>query len=120
MSGVLVALLAGAEAALQNISGGTARFKSDGTSVANLSSPNWHSPTTAGIGSSRWVRITITASDFAVVLSPASSTWHSLASDVLFSATGGIGGCSGLYEIASDSAGANLISRGLFSVSNAA
>lgn len=59
----------------------SAQFLNDGTTnlLDALSEPNWHSPTTASIGSSYWVRATLLTGD-----SPSTgtmNTWIALSTD---------------------------------------
>lgn len=100
----------------------TVAFNSNGTmsygTTSGGESANWHVPTTGGIGSSFWYRITQTGGS--VFFSVSTGVWLSLASGSgTISATGGAGGASGTVEFATDSGGLSIVGNGDIAVSNA-
>lgn len=98
--------------------GGTVTLASTGAASGSGTS-DWWLPNSAGVGARYWARTTRTGGDSGVVFSPASGSWHSLAAGETWGATGGIGGCQGTIEFASDSGGSNIVASGTISVSNA-
>ena len=78
-----------------------------------LASGNWGTPTTAGIGSSYWVRFTRTQNAFAPGVASPSTGWLQLSSNqyvyVYNPASGGI--ATGIYtvEISTNSGGTNIV-----------
>lgn len=100
----------------------TVAFNSNGTmtygTTSGGESTNWYSPTTVGIGSSYWYRVTKTSG--AANFSVSTGVWLSLASGSgTISATGGPGSAVGTVEFATDSGGASIVGNGDIIVSNA-
>jgi len=78
------------------------------TDEANYPS-NWATPTTTGIGSSYWARVTVTSG---TLTSGTTGSWVQLSSNTTWSKnTTGTGGATVLFtlEIASDSGGSNIL-----------
>lgn len=104
-------------------SGGTAyaeyTFSTDGTIVGGSSQAgsfsvgNWTTPTTAGIGSSYWIRVTQTSSSGPSTEYGASrGVWLQLSSSRTFGVEKTANGLSArvyTFEIASDSGGSNIV-----------
>ena len=90
-----------------------------------LASGDWATPTTAGLGSTHWLRVTLTSvaggsnigePNGAIFYTPSDSGWSSLSMNLLAIAVGvDVGAAGGVYavytvQIATDSAGSNIIS----------
>lgn len=93
-------------------------FYSDGTidastNAGTVSAGSWATPTTAGIGSSYWIRFTETGSySTTTVTGSTRGVWLQLSTSRLYGVSRGIIGAGGRYytvEIASDSAGATIV-----------
>lgn len=100
---------------------GTVTLNSNGTVSYGAPSggdetANWYSPTTAGIGSSHWFRLTKTGGS--MTFDPAPGSWLPLSSNTLIQVGGGIGSCTGTIEFATDSGGTNVVGLGTISVNN--
>lgn len=129
MSGIMSLLMAGKQllGSTGAVVGGdftatTVAFNSNGTmtygTTSGGESPNWYAPTTGGIGSSFWYRLTKTSG--AANFSVSTGVWLSLASGSgTITATGGIGSAIGTVEFATDSGGASIVGNGDIAVSNA-
>jgi hypothetical protein len=104
------------------VTSATARviIKSDGRVASKINGipsesieTNWHGPTTSGIGSSRWAKLTKLAGDNPT--GPTLATVHALSSDLTISlvrsTTGSTDGTY-LVEIYSDSAGTTKVGQG--------
>lgn len=124
MSGIALALLGGASASGavgQSFSAGYVEFLTDGTvqTGSNLGggatlAGNWYSPTTGGIGSSRWLRL---ISGGGRSFTPSNGTWIALSS-LVHVVNDGIGGTSGTYDIATDAAGVTIVTTGAITTNN--
>jgi hypothetical protein len=104
-------------------SGGTAyaeyQFNGDGTIVGgnsqsgSFSVGNWTTPTTAGIGSSYWVRCTQTSSSGpSTQYGNSRGVWHQISGAPVFGVSKTANGLSArvyTFEIASDSGGSNIV-----------
>ena len=99
-------------------SSGTVQFNSDGTILLTASfagaatgPANWYAPPVSGVGSSYWVRWTLTAGTFTT---GTAGVWLSLATgaSVGKSLGSGTGAASATFtvQIASDAAGATILS----------
>ena len=99
-------------------------FNPNGTVTAStsnfgtVSSGNWATPTTTGIGSSYWVRATQTGAygtggfGGAVPYGSAKGVWHQISNSPYFGVSrmgGGMGGFYYTIQIASDSGGSNIL-----------
>lgn len=93
----------------------TATFSANGT-VSQSGSPtetnggaplqNWFTPTTGGIGSSYWLRVTATSGTF----TSETSGWHSLSSGSVYTKGGtGSGSVTFTVEISSDASGTPVV-----------
>jgi len=99
--------------------GGSVVLKADGTALS-ATDTYWAHPTPhAGIGARYWYRLTRTGgANPAVGFNPSSGVWRSLATDQTVQASGGIGGCTGTVEFATDSSGLNIVATDLISANN--
>lgn len=100
--------------------GSTVTFESDGDATGTSYSGNasWYSPTTAGIGSSHWVRTTKTGGVGSAVIDPADGAWNSLTAGVTWTVSGGAVSYEGTVEVATDSGGSSIVGTGTLVVSN--
>lgn len=122
MSGALAAAAAGGAApggggAGASFSGATVTFQSNGLATGTgtyVGATNWYAPTTAGIGFSRWVRVTRTSG----LSFTNEGAWQVLGSGVTYSVSGGAGTSQGIVDFSTDSGGATIVSSGTISVSN--
>jgi hypothetical protein len=94
---------------------GGVNFLADGTVTGTYlggfktaGSSNWYSPTTPAIGSSYWIRFTVTAG---TSTTNTASTWTQLSAtrNITKSGLTGTGFCAFTVEIATDSAGSNIV-----------
>lgn len=96
----------------------TVTVKTDGTlyrTGISSATDQWFEPTTAGIGSSYWVRFTVTAGD-ALSYTPGSG-WLQISEDRLIgNVREGKPTSVVLIEIASDSGGSNVVTSGTFTI----
>jgi hypothetical protein len=89
----------------------------DGTATLNgVSTSNWYAPTTASIGAGYWINITQTGGTAGYTFSAASGAWTNITSGgISIGISGPAGGSynvTGTYQIASDSAGVNVLGSG--------
>lgn len=80
----------------------------DGDGGSTIGSASWFTPTTAGIGSSYWVRYTVT-SGTATTNGASSFTQLNAARSITKSASAGTASCTFTIEIATDSGGTNIV-----------
>lgn len=90
-----------------------------GAASGDLGGQDWGTPTTAGIGSGYWVRVTLTSGAFSA---SDGSGWLQLSTSRNWTRnrpTGGSGktGCTCTVEVATDSGGANIVASGSFALS---
>lgn len=97
---------------------GNGTYQVDNNSAPQITG-NWYTPTTVGIGSSYWVKYTVTGTTVAQTgdsYATATTDWISISTDPGFSCIAGFSGGGGRaaytykIEIASDSGGANIVS----------
>jgi hypothetical protein len=97
-------------------------FQTDGTethvSGVTVNGPNWTTPTTAGIGNTHWIKIVPDASVLATT-GLVANTWTQLSVARPITLTSGVGArsSSGTAYIATDAAGANIVSSFYYFIS---
>ena len=99
--------------------GGVMRFLSNGTVLGNNGTAstnsylgNWHSPTTTGIGNSRWIRFSNLDISTSLQGGMVVGTWYSLSTERSFFGSLEGSGFSAIIDIATDSGGTNIILTG--------
>jgi hypothetical protein len=106
----------GASSAIRFNTNGSMDWISNGTGTVDIPT-GWFFPVATGIGSSYWVRATVTAGTFS---SGTVDTWLALSSarswSVIRNAPPGSKSCTATYEIASDSGGTTIVSSASITV----
>jgi hypothetical protein len=109
----------------QTIAVGAINFNTDGTCTPHSGSgatpTNWFSAQNADIGASYWINITRTGGSAGVNFSAAQGVWTKISSipgSGSIGVVGGIGSCSGTYQIAAGSAGSPVKASGTISCAN--
>jgi hypothetical protein len=90
------------------LSDGTISFSATDSDAGSTVAASWGSPTTVGIGSQYWIRITPTSGTFST---NGASGWTSLSATVSCTKQGNSGGASIIFtvEISTDSGGSTIV-----------